>query len=72
MKFPKVPHIHNVELKPGAGGKIARSAGSSATLTGFDGDYAVIRLASGETRKLIQDAWQQLVCFQTLIKKILK
>ena len=44
--------IHNVELIPGNGGKLARSAGSSVTLSGIDGDYAIIKLASGETRKV--------------------
>ena len=44
--------IHNVELVEGSGGKLARSAGSSVTLSGFDGDYAIIKLSSGETRKV--------------------
>ena len=44
--------MHNVELIPGNGGKLARSAGSSVTLSGFDGDYAILKLASGETRKV--------------------
>ena len=44
--------IHNVELIPGNGGKLARSAGSSITLSGYDGDYAILRLSSGETRKV--------------------
>ena len=33
--------IHNVEIQPGAGGKIARSAGSSVTISGLDGNYSV-------------------------------
>ena len=44
--------VHNVELIPGNGGKIARSAGSSVTLSGIDGDYAILKLSSGETRKI--------------------
>ena len=44
--------IHNVELLPGNGGKLARSAGSSVVLSGYDGDYAIIKLSSGETRKV--------------------
>ena len=44
--------IHNVELKPGAGGQMARSAGSFAQLIGRDGDWSQIRLASGEIRKV--------------------
>ena len=51
-EIPAGSSIHNIELVPGAGGKLARSAGSSATLTGYDGDYAIIRLSSGETRKV--------------------
>ena len=44
--------LHNVELIPGNGAKLARSAGSSVTLSGYDGDYAILKLASGETRKV--------------------
>lgn len=44
--------IHNVELKPGKGGQIARSAGNYAQLVGRDGDYAQIRLSSGEIRRV--------------------
>ena len=51
-EIPQGSAIHNIELVPNTGGKMARSAGSSATLTGFDGDHAIIRLGSGETRKV--------------------
>ena len=51
--IPPGTSIHNVELIPGNGGKLARSAGSSVTLSGFDGDYAIIKLSSGETRKVL-------------------
>ena len=44
--------VHNVELIEGNGGKLARSAGASVTLSGFDGDYSIIKLSSGETRKV--------------------
>ena len=44
--------VHNVELEEGNGGKLARSAGSSVTLSGFDGEHAIIKLSSGETRKV--------------------
>jgi len=47
--------VHNVELKPGKGGQIARSAGTYAQLVGRDGDYAQIRLMSGEIRKVRQE-----------------
>jgi large subunit ribosomal protein L2 len=42
--------IHNVEMKPGKGGQIARSAGTYAQLVGRDAGYALLRLSSGETR----------------------
>ncbi len=42
--------VHNVELSPGQGGKLARSAGSYAQLTSREGKYAVLKLPSGETR----------------------
>ena len=44
--------VHNVELIEGNGGKLARSAGSSVTISGFDDEYAIIKLSSGETRKV--------------------
>lgn len=45
--------IHNIELKPGRGGQMARSAGTSAQLMAKEGDYAQVRLPSGETRKVL-------------------
>ena len=47
--------IHNIEMKPGKGGQIARSAGTYAQLVGRDGGYAQIRLKSGETRLVRQE-----------------
>ena len=44
--------IHNVELKPGAGGRMARSAGSSIQLVAKEGDYATLRLPSTEMRRV--------------------
>ena len=44
--------IHNIELKPGKGGQIARSAGVSATLMAKEGTYALVRMPSGEVRKI--------------------
>ncbi len=46
--------IHNIELKPGEGAKMARSAGSYAQLLSRDGKYAIIKLPSGETRMVLQ------------------
>jgi len=47
--------IHNIELKLGKGGQIARSAGSSAQLVARTGDHATLRLRSGEMRKVLAD-----------------
>ena len=44
--------VHNVEMKPGKGGQIARSAGTSARLVAKEGAYATLRLRSGEMRKI--------------------
>ena len=48
--------IHNVEMKPGGGAKIARAAGSSVKITGSDDEYSIIKLASGEIRKITSKA----------------
>lgn len=53
--IPPGTTIHNVELLPGNGAKLARSAGSSITLSGYDADYAILKLSSGETRKVRSD-----------------
>ena len=45
--------IHNIELRPGQGAKIARSAGNFAQLTSREGNYAIVKLPSGETRKIL-------------------
>ena len=45
--------VHCIELKPGKGAQVARSAGASAQLVGKDSSYAIIRLRSGETRKVL-------------------
>ena len=49
--------VHNVELKPGRGGQIARSAGSFVQLVGRDAGWAVLKLNSGETRRVRATAW---------------
>ncbi len=46
--------IHNIELRPGQGAKMARSAGSYAQLMSRDGKYAILKLPSGETRMILQ------------------
>jgi len=45
--------IHNIELNPGKGGQLARSAGSYAQLSARDGKYAIVKLPSGETRMIL-------------------
>ena len=49
--------IHNIELKPGQGGIIARSAGTFAQLMARDGKYATIKLPSGETRLVLVESY---------------
>jgi large subunit ribosomal protein L2 len=46
--------IHNIELRPGQGAKMVRSAGASAQLMSRDGKFAVVRMPSGETRLILQ------------------
>ncbi len=53
MNIPVGTVIHNIEMRPGKGGQIARSAGSSAQILGREGTYVLIRLTSGETRKIL-------------------
>ncbi len=45
--------IHNIELRPGKGGELARSAGASAQILGRENEYVMIRLSSGEQRKIL-------------------
>jgi len=45
-------NVHNVELQPGGGGKIARSAGTSVTISGLDGNYSLVKMTSGEVRRI--------------------
>jgi large subunit ribosomal protein L2 len=45
--------IHNIELRPGQGAKLVRSAGTFAQLTSREGTYAIIKMPSGETRKIL-------------------
>ena len=51
--MPDGTFIHNVELKPGKGGQLARSAGCSAQILGSEGKYVLVRLSSGEVRKIL-------------------
>ncbi|MCS7062387.1 MAG: 50S ribosomal protein L2, partial [Anaerolineae bacterium] len=58
--IPVGSQIHNIELRPGRGGQIVRSAGAAAQLLAKEGDYATIRLPSGEMRMVLQ------VCMATI------
>ena len=58
--IPLGTQIHNVELKPGKGGQIARSAGSSVQLVAKEGEYASVKMPSGEIRKI------NIECFATI------
>ena len=51
--IPEGTLIHNIEMLPGKGGQLVRSAGSSAQVLGTEGKYTLIRLTSGEVRKLL-------------------
>ena len=54
--IPAGTDIHNIELLPNGGGKLARSAGSYAQISGVDENYCIIKLGSGEVRKIINTA----------------
>jgi large subunit ribosomal protein L2 len=56
-KIPAGTSVHNIELRVGAGGKLARSAGSMAQLVGFEGGYAQLRMPSGEIRVVSERCW---------------
>jgi len=53
--IPPGTTVHNIELRPGKGAQMVRSAGGSAQLVAKEGDYALIKLPSGETRRVLQD-----------------
>ena len=53
--IPPGTTIHNVELRPGKGAQMVRSAGGAAQLVAKEGDYALVKLPSGETRKVLID-----------------
>src|SRR5690349_18126053 len=53
--IPPGTMVHNIELRPGKGAQMVRSAGGSAQLVAKEGDYALVKLPSGETRKVLQD-----------------
>jgi large subunit ribosomal protein L2 len=59
-KIPLGTQIHNIELTPNKGGQIARSAGQAAIMSNMEGNYALVKLPSGEIRKILS------VCYATI------
>ncbi len=59
-KIPPGLFIHNIELKPGKGGQMARSAGMAAQMVGIDGKYAQVKLPSGEIRLVLSNCYATL------------
>lgn len=55
--MPLGTNVHNIEMQPGQGGKLARSAGSSAQLTNKEDKYAVLKMPSGELRKVLVNCY---------------
>ena len=53
--IPEGTVVHNIELKAGKGGQMARSAGSSVQILGHEGKYTLLRLTSGEVRKVLSE-----------------
>ncbi|MFJ7828006.1 50S ribosomal protein L2 [Psychrobacillus sp. NPDC096623] len=53
QNIPMGTTIHNIEMKPGKGGQLVRSAGTSAQLLGKEGKYVIVRLQSGEVRLIL-------------------
>lgn len=56
-KIPSGTFIYNLEIRPGAGARIARSAGNHAEIVAHDAGYAQIKMPSSEIRKVIESAW---------------
>jgi large subunit ribosomal protein L2 len=55
--IPLGTEVHNIELRPGGGGQLARSAGSVAQIVAKEGKYVTLRLPSGEIRLILQNCW---------------
>src|SRR5262249_55960044 len=58
--IPLGTNVHNIELTPGRGGQVARSAGQQATLTALEAGYALVKMPSGEIRRIHEN------CFATV------
>ena len=57
ISIPVGTLIHNIELRPGKGGSLVRSAGASAQILGREGNYVMVRLSSGEQRKILSSCY---------------
>jgi len=55
--MPLGTEVHNIELQPNSGGKLARAAGAFAQLVAKEGDYVTLKLASGEIRLVHKNCW---------------
>ncbi len=63
LKLKNIPagyFVYNVELQPGKGGQLARSAGASVQTLGTEGKFTLLKLSSGETRKILSDCYASL------------
>ena len=63
--------IHNVELQPGAGGKIARAAGAHVTISGSDGNYSIIKMSIWRSKKIDSRCLATIGVLSNQIKKML-
>jgi len=70
--IPPGTNIHNIEITPGGGAKFVRSAGTSAQISGNDGIYSIIKLSSGEVRKVISTAKATVGTVSNLDQKNIK
>lgn len=57
VKIPAGTPIHNIEIKPGKGAQIVKSAGSQAAVQGREEKYVLVKLPSGEVRRFLPNAW---------------
>ena len=60
INIPSGTQVHNVEIKPGQGGKLARSAGSYLTMVGLEGNYAYLKMPSSEVRKVSSNCFASI------------
>jgi ribosomal protein L2 len=61
--------VHNIELRPGKGAQMARSAGTQAQLVSREGAVALLKLPSGEVRRVRPNAWRRSAWWQQRSRK---